>query len=53
MDMLVFAGVVIGLLFLDLFVFHRKARKIPFREAMWLTASGLRSRWRSTGSSGR
>ncbi len=34
---LVFAGLVSVLLFLDLFVFHRGARQVPFREAMWLS----------------
>ncbi len=34
---LVFGVVVLALLVLDLFVIHRKARKVPFREAMWLT----------------
>ena len=31
-------GLVLGLLFLDLFVLHRKAKKVPFREALWLSA---------------
>ena len=35
---LAFAGLVIGLLALDLFVIHRKAREVPLREAMWMTA---------------
>lgn len=35
---LVFFGLVAMLLFLDLFVFHREAREVPFGEAMWLTA---------------
>ena len=34
---LIFAGVVLALLFLDLFVFHRGAREVPFKEAMWLS----------------
>jgi hypothetical protein len=34
---LVFIALVVLLLFLDLFVFHRKAKKVPFSEAMWLT----------------
>ena len=34
---LVFFGLVLGLLFLDLFVLHREARAVPFREAMWLS----------------
>lgn len=34
---LVFFGLVFGLLFLDLFVFHREARAVSFKEAMWLT----------------
>ena len=33
----VFVGLVIGLLVLDLFVLHRKAKEIPFREALWLS----------------
>jgi tellurite resistance protein TerC len=35
---LVFVGLVIALLFLDLFVLHRNAREVPFKEAMWLSA---------------
>jgi tellurite resistance protein TerC len=35
---LVFAGLVLALLFLDLFVLHRRAREIPFRQAVWMTA---------------
>lgn len=34
---LVFFGLVLALLFLDLFVFHREARAVPFKEAMWLS----------------
>jgi TerC family integral membrane protein len=34
---LVFFGLVLGLLFLDLFVLHREARAVPFKEAMWLS----------------
>ena len=34
---LVFAGIVLTLLFLDLFVLHRNAREVPFKEAMWLS----------------
>jgi tellurite resistance protein TerC len=34
---LAFAALVAVLLFLDLFVFHRGAREVPFREAMWLS----------------
>jgi tellurite resistance protein TerC len=34
---LVFAGIVLTLLFLDLFVLHRNAREVPFGEAMWLS----------------
>ena len=34
---LVFIGLVLALLFLDLFVLHRDAREVPFREAMWLS----------------
>lgn len=32
-----FFGLVISLLFIDLFVLHRGARKIPFKEALWLS----------------
>jgi tellurite resistance protein TerC len=35
---LIFVGLVLVLLFLDLFVFHRDAKEVPFREAMWLSA---------------
>jgi tellurite resistance protein TerC len=34
---LVFIGLVLALLFLDLFVLHRNAREVPFKEAMWLS----------------
>jgi hypothetical protein len=34
---LVFAGLVLALLFLDLFVLHRNAREVPFKEAIWLS----------------
>jgi tellurite resistance protein TerC len=34
---LTFAALVAVLLFLDLFVFHRGAEEVPFREAMWLS----------------
>ncbi len=37
----VFIGVVLTLLFLDLFVLHRGARKIPFRESLWLSAGWI------------
>ncbi len=37
----VFIGVVVALLFLDLFVLHRGARKIPFRESLWLSAGWI------------
>jgi tellurite resistance protein TerC len=37
----VFVGVVVVLIFLDLFVLHRGARKIPFREALWLSAGWI------------
>jgi tellurite resistance protein TerC len=33
----VFVGLVVALLFLDLFVLHRKAKEIPFKEALWLS----------------
>jgi tellurite resistance protein TerC len=32
-----FIGLVATLLFLDLFVLHRSARKIPFKEALWMS----------------
>jgi tellurite resistance protein TerC len=35
---LVFVGIVLALLFLDLFVLHRNAREVPFKEALWLSA---------------
>ena len=35
---LVFAGVVLALLFLNLFVFPQEAREVPFKEALWLSA---------------
>ncbi len=34
---LVFVGLVLALLFLDLFVLHRNAREVPFKEALWLS----------------
>jgi tellurite resistance protein TerC len=34
---LVFFGLVLVLLVLDLFVFHRNAREVPFKEALWLS----------------
>ena len=34
---LVFVGLVLALLFLDLFVLHRNAREVPFGEALWLS----------------
>jgi tellurite resistance protein TerC len=34
---LVFVGIVLALLFLDLFVLHRNAREVPFGEALWLS----------------
>jgi tellurite resistance protein TerC len=34
---LVFVGLVLALLFLDLFVIHRNAREAPFKKAMWLS----------------
>src|SRR5215212_4071976 len=34
---LVFVGLVLALLFLDLFVLHRNAREVPFKEVMWLS----------------
>lgn len=33
----VFIGLVVLLLFLDLFVLHRNAREIPFKEALWVS----------------
>ena len=38
---LVFIGLVVVLLVLDLFVLHRNARKIPFRESLWLSAGWI------------
>ena len=35
---MIFVGLVLVLLFLDLFVFHRDAKEVAFREAMWLSA---------------
>ena len=35
---LVFVGIVLALLVLDLFVFHREAKEVPFGEALWLSA---------------
>lgn len=37
----VFIGLVVGLLFLDLFVLHRDAKKIPFRESLWSTGGWI------------
>lgn len=37
----VFIGLVLGLLFLDLFVLHRGAKKIPFKEALWFTGGWI------------
>ena len=34
---LVFFGLVLALLFIDLFVLHRRAREVPFKEALWLS----------------
>ena len=34
---LVFLGLVLALLILNLFVLHRNARKVPFKEALWLS----------------
>ncbi len=33
----IFFGLVAVLLLLDLFVFHREAKQVPFREALWLS----------------
>jgi hypothetical protein len=33
----VLIGLVLALLFLDLFVLHRGAREMPFKEAIWLS----------------
>jgi tellurite resistance protein TerC len=38
---LVFFGLVVGLLFLDLFVLHRGAREIPFKEALWMSGAWI------------
>ena len=35
---LAFVGLVLTLLVLDLFVFHREAKEVPFGEALWLSA---------------
>ena len=37
----VFVGLVVGLLFLDLFVLHRGARKIPFKESLFFTGGWI------------
>jgi tellurite resistance protein TerC len=34
---LVFIGLVLALLFVDLFLLHRDAREVPFKEALWLS----------------
>ena len=34
---LVFVGLVLALLFVDLFLLHRDAREVPFKEALWLS----------------
>ncbi|HZC85060.1 MAG TPA: hypothetical protein VE194_11550, partial [Rubrobacter sp.] len=34
---LVFIGLVLALLFVDLFLLHRDAREVPFKEAIWLS----------------
>lgn len=36
-----FLGLVAVLLFVDLFVLHRGARKIPFKEALWMSGSWI------------
>ena len=36
-----FIGLVVTLLFLDLFVLHRGARKIPFKEALWMSGGWI------------
>lgn len=38
---LFFLGLVAVLLFIDLFVLHRGARKIPFKEALWLSGGWI------------
>jgi hypothetical protein len=38
---LVFGGLVLALLILDLFVLHRNAREVPFKEAIWLSVFGI------------
>ncbi len=38
---IVFVGLVVGFLFLDLFVLHRGARKIPFKESLWFTGGWI------------
>lgn len=37
----VFVGLVVGLLFLDLFVLHRDAKKIPFQESLRFTGAWI------------
>lgn len=38
---LFFVGLVLALLFLDLFVLHRGAKEVPFSEALWLSAGWI------------
>ena len=49
---LVFIGIVLALLFLDLFVLHRKAREVPFKEALWLSGFWIAVSLAFGGSSG-
>lgn len=37
----VFVGLVAVLLFIDLFVLHRRAREVPFKEALWLSVGWI------------
>jgi hypothetical protein len=39
---LAFFGLVLVLLFLDLFVFHRNAKRLPFVEAVWFSPPSYR-----------
>jgi tellurite resistance protein TerC len=49
---LVFIGLVLALLFFDLFVLHRNAREVPFGEAMWLSGFWIAISLAFGGSSG-
>jgi hypothetical protein len=49
---LVFGGLVLALLFLDLFVLHRNAREVPFKEAICLSVFWIAVSLAFGGSSG-